>query len=150
TGKTQWQTALAQEYKNNQGDGPRATPTIEGENVFAFTGDGTLVAAKVSDGKVAWSHNVVSELGGKVADYGMASSPLVVDQLVIVTAGAPQGCVVAYRVDSGQRAWQAGSDPAGYSSPALLNIGGKLQIVVFTGSSVLGLAPESGAVLWRH
>jgi outer membrane protein assembly factor BamB len=150
TGQPQWQTPLAPEYKNNQGNGPRATPTIEGETVFAFTGDGTLVAAKVSDGKIVWSHNVVSELGGKVADYGMASSPLVVGQLVIVTAGAPQGCVVAYRVDSGQRAWQSGGGPAGYSSPALLNVGGKLQIVVFTGNAVLGLIPETGATLWRH
>jgi outer membrane protein assembly factor BamB len=150
TGKSKWETPLTREYKNQQGNGPRATPTIDGERVFAFTGEGTLVAAQLSDGKILWSHNVVSDLGGKVADYGMASSPLVVGELVIVTAGAPQGCVVAYRASTGERAWNAGSEPAGYSSPALLNVAGKLQVVVFTGSSVLGVSPDSGNVLWRH
>jgi outer membrane protein assembly factor BamB len=150
TGKTQWETPLAPEYKNGQGDGPRATPTIEGERVFAFTAEGTLVAAGLSDGKILWSHNVVKDLRGKVADYGMASSPLVSDQLVIVTAGAPQACAVAYRVNTGERAWAAGDDPAGYSSPSLLNVAGRLQAVVFTGGSVLSLQPESGKILWRH
>jgi outer membrane protein assembly factor BamB len=84
----------------------------------------------------------------------MASSPLVVHEgvgdLAIVTAGAPQGCVVAYRVTTGEREWNAGSDPAGYSSPALLNVASKLQVVVFTGSSIMGLVPGSGTMLWRH
>jgi outer membrane protein assembly factor BamB len=150
TGAGKWQTRLAGAYKNNQGDGPRATPTIEGELVFAFTGDGTLAAVNPRDGKIQWSHNVVNDAGGKIADYGMASSPLVIGDLVIVTVGAPQACVVAYRAISGIRAWQSGSGPAGYSSPALLNIAGKLQVVVFAGSSVLGLAPENGALLWHH
>jgi outer membrane protein assembly factor BamB len=149
-GKPLWQTALAPEYKNPQGDGPRATPTIIGNRVLAYTGEGILVAANLSDGKVAWSHNVVTELRGKVADYGMASSPLVVGDLVIVIAGAPQACVAAYRLVSGERAWAAGDDATGYSSPALLNVGGKSQLVVVTGSSALGLAPESGNILWRY
>jgi outer membrane protein assembly factor BamB len=150
TGERTWQTALAAEYKNNQGDGPRATPTIEGDRVFAFTGEGTLVVANVSDGKRLWSHNVVQQNGGKVADYGMASSPLVVGDLVIVTAGAPRACVVAYRASSGERVWAAGDDPTGYSSPALLDVGGRQQLVVFTGGSALGIDPRSGGILWRH
>jgi outer membrane protein assembly factor BamB len=150
TGEQKWQTPLAPEYKNSQGDGPRATPTIHDRAVYAFTGQGILCAANVNDGNLLWKHNVVSELGGKVADYGMACSPLVVGDLVIVTAGAPQACVVAYRRESGELAWKAGADPAGYSSPVLLDMGGRQQIVVFTGGSVIGLAPESGKLLWRH
>ena len=150
TGKQRWQTPLAPEYKNNQGDGPRATPTIRDKIVVAFTGQGILCAANLDDGKLLWSHDVVNELGGKVADYGMACSPLVAGDLVIVTAGAPQACVVAYQVQSGKLTWKSGSDPAGYSSPALLDVGGRRQIVVFTGSSVMGLVPESGAMLWRY
>src|SRR5262249_26077406 len=96
------------------------------------------------------SRNVVSELRAKVADYGMASSPLVVGDLVIVTVGAPQACVAAYRLKSGELAWKADDDPPGYSSPVLLDVGGRRQIVVFTGGSALGLNPDSGAVLWRY
>jgi outer membrane protein assembly factor BamB len=150
TGKPGWQTPIAPEYKNQQGDGPRATPTIVGDLVFAYGGDGTLAAVSLTDGKPMWSHNVVKELGGTVADYGMASSPLVLSDLVMVTAGAPQAAVAAYRVKSGELAWKSGDDPAGYSSPALLDVGGRKQLVVFTGGSVLGLMPETGAALWRY
>lgn len=150
SGKPQWKTALAPEYKDRQGDGPRATPTIAGEQVFALTGDGVLAAVNTDDGKIRWSHNVVKQLSGKVADYGMASSPLVVGDLVIVTAGAPKACVAAYRATSGERAWTAGDDATGYSSPVVLEVGGRQQLVVFTGSSALGIEPRNGRVLWRY
>lgn len=151
TGKSLWQMPIAPEYKNQQGDGPRATPTVAGELVVAFSGEGVLTAVQAADGKAVWSHNVVKELGGKAADYGMASSPLVVGDLAIVTVGAPQATVAAYRLKSGELAWKAGQgDPAGYSSPALLEVGGRKQVVVFTGGSLVGLVPETGAVLWRH
>jgi outer membrane protein assembly factor BamB len=150
SGQPTWQTALAPEYKNGQGDGPRATPTIAGEQVLAFTGEGILAAANLTDGKIQWSKNVVQELKGKVADYGMASSPLVVGDLVVVIAGAPQACVVAYRRSTGEKVWATGQDATGYSSPVLLDVGGKRQIVVFTGSSAIGLVPETGKPLWRY
>jgi len=150
TGKSLWQTVLAPEYKNPQGDGPRATPTITGDTVLAYTGEGILAAANLSDGKIRWSHNVVKESKGKVADYGMASSSLVVGDLAVVTVGAPKACIAAYQIKSGERAWTAGDDATGYSSPALLHVGGKAQIVVFTGSSALGLVPETGSILWRY
>jgi outer membrane protein assembly factor BamB len=149
SGKPQWQTPLAPEYKNAQGDGPRATPTIVGDTVYAFTGQGVLCALALDGGKLLWSRDVIADTRGKVADYGMASSPLVVGDLVIVTAGAPGACVAAYRAKSGERAWAAGDDGAGYSSPVLMELGGRQQVVAFTGGSVLGFAPESGQVLWR-
>lgn len=150
-GNPLWQTPIAPEYKNQQGDGPRATPTIAGDLVLAFSGEGILLAANLQDGKPVWSRNVVKEVNGKVADYGMASSPLVVGELVIITVGAPQATVAAYRLKTGEPAWKAGKeDPAGYSSPVLLDVGGRRQIVVFTGGSLLGIVPESGAMLWRY
>ncbi len=151
TGKPIWQTPVAAEYRNGQGNGPRATPTIAGETVLAFTGEGILVALNFTDGEILWSHDAVAENGGKAADYGMACSPLVVGERVIVTVGAPKATVVAYDIKSGKQAWTAGEgDAAGYSSPALLNVGGRQQIVAFTGSSVLGVDPQGGSVLWRY
>ena len=149
TGKPLWSTPIAPTYKNQMGNGPRATPTVAGGRAFVFTGEGILAAVNVADGKVQWSHNVLSELKGESADYGMACSPLVSGDLVIVTAGAPQAAVVAYDIKSGKQAWTAGDEAAGYSSPALLKLGGKEQIVVFTGASVLGLAPTKGTLLWQ-
>ena len=150
TGDPVWQTAIAPEYRNAMGNGPRATPTISGNQVFVFTGEGTLAAVDFGDGKPLWSHKVIDELSGKEAEYGMACSPLVVGEQVIVTAGAPKATLVAYQTKSGKQLWTAGGDPAGYSSPALLNLGGRPQIVAFTGSSALGVAPATGTVLWRY
>jgi len=151
TGEPIWKTPVAPEYRNGQGHGPRATPTIAGTAVFAFTGEGILVALNFSDGGILWSHNTLKEHGGKLADYGMACSPLVVGERVIVTIGAPKASVVAYETASGKLAWKSGEgDAAGYSSPALLDVGGRRQVVACTGSSVLGLAPQNGSVLWRY
>lgn len=150
TGEPVWQTPIAPEYRNAMGNGPRATPTISGDHVFVFTGEGLLAATNFRDGKLLWSHNVVKDLSGKEAEYGMACSPLVIGEQVIVTAGASKGTLVAYDTKSGQQLWTAGRDPAGYSSPALLNVGGRSQIVAFTGSSALGVMPATGAVLWRY
>jgi len=145
-----WRTAVAPAYENQMGDGPRATPTVAGNTVFAFTGEGILVALNASDGRILWSHNTAKELAGQPAEYGMACSPLVVGTQVIVTVGAPNATVVAYDTVSGKLAWTAGNETTGYSSPALLAVGGREQIVVHSGSAVLGLEPNSGAVLWRH
>ena len=150
SGEPVWQAPLAAWYRNPMGNGPRATPAISGDQVFVFTGEGILSAHDFRDGKQLWSHHVVQELSGKEAEYGMACSPLVVGEQVIVSAGAPTGTLVAFDAESGKQLWTAGSDPAGYSSPALLNVGGRAQIVAFTGNSALGVDPAKGTVLWRY
>jgi outer membrane protein assembly factor BamB len=81
----------------------------------------------------------------------MACSPLVVGENVIVTAGAPGATLAAYDAASGKLVWKSGSDePAGYSSPALLNVGGRRQVVAVVGESALGLDPAKGDILWRY
>ncbi len=95
TGKSQWEIDLAPAYRNAMGDGPRATPAVAGDIVYAFTGEGILAALNTADGQVVWQKDVVSQFGGKPAEYGMAGSPLVVGKRVIVTIGAPQATVVA-------------------------------------------------------
>src|SRR5437762_13890194 len=69
SGELKWQVAIAPEYKNAQGDGPRATPTIHNGEVFVYTGQGVLCCVNLRNHKVLWSHDVIRELGGKVADY---------------------------------------------------------------------------------
>jgi outer membrane protein assembly factor BamB len=149
-GMPQWECELAPAYKNQMGNGTRATPTIAGDRVLAFTGEGILAAVNLADGKPLWSKNLLTELNAAQADYGMACSPLVVEDQVIVSVGAAGGSVAAFDAKSGKLLWKTGNDPAGYSSPALLNVGGKEQIVAFTGGSALGLAPGTGAQLWRY
>ncbi len=150
TGKSNWQTEIGPDYRNQMGNGPRATPTMTGDMIFTFSGEGVLTALKSQSGDIVWQRNTVKELRGKVADYGMASSPLVVGESIVVTVGAPKATVVALDRKTGETVWSAGSDAAGYSSPTLLKVGGREQVVAYTGSSVLGLAPQSGDILWRY
>lgn len=150
TGELIWTTPIADAYRNPMGDGPRATPTISGERVFVFSGEGLLVALNFKDGSKLWSHDPLTDLSGKEAEYGMASSPLVVGDQVIVTAGTANGTLVAYDTKTGKQVWKAGQDPAGYSSPTLLDLGGRSQIVSYTGRSAFGVAPKTGEVLWRY
>ncbi|MCP4814814.1 MAG: PQQ-binding-like beta-propeller repeat protein, partial [Planctomycetaceae bacterium] len=109
TGKVQWQTALAAAYKNQMGDGPRATPVVSEGHLYVFTGEGILAALSISDGTVAWSQDTVKQHRGKIAAYGMASSPLLAGDLVVVTVGAPTATVAAYERKSGKLAWTAGT-----------------------------------------
>ncbi|MFN6107786.1 MAG: PQQ-binding-like beta-propeller repeat protein [Planctomycetaceae bacterium] len=151
TGKELWRTDLAAAYRNPMGDGPRSTPTVAGEQVFALTGQGTLAALKLQDGSAVWSVDLLDQLQASPADYGMACSPLVVGDRVIVTIGAAEATVVALDTRTGKILWRAGQDfPAGYSSPALLEAGGRKQLVVFHGAGALGLDPQSGAELWSY
>jgi outer membrane protein assembly factor BamB len=150
TGKRLWQNPIAPYYRNSMGHGPRATPTIVADRVFVFTGEGILAAVDFATGKTVWKHNVFAGAGGKPAEYGTACSPLVIGELVVVTVGSPSETMVAYDVKTGKKKWGTGTDPAGYSSPSLLNVGGQKQLVALTGASLLGLHPETGKELWRY
>lgn len=150
SGQPKWKTPVAPAYKNGMGNGPRATPAIAGDRAFFFTGEGILLALDINDGSIAWSHNVIDELQGTIAEYGMASSPLVIGSNVVVTPGVPGASVVAYDTKSGKLAWKSGDDAAGYSSPALLELAGRKQLVVYNGEAAVGLNPDKGSPIWRY
>ncbi|MGB7345279.1 MAG: PQQ-binding-like beta-propeller repeat protein [Pirellulaceae bacterium] len=150
SGKTLWTTPVSAAYENGQGDGPRATPTIDDDRVYAFTSDGILAAVELKSGDKVWSTDTMALLETKPAEYGLASSPLVTDKHVVVHVGANQGSVAAFHKSDGKLAWTAGSGAAGYSSPTLLTVAGEKQIVSFVGAGVLGIEPATGKTLWSY
>lgn len=150
SGTLAWSTPLAPNYENGMGDGPRATPTISGDRVYAFTGEGVLACLTLADGSIVWKKDIVANVSGKPAEYGMACSPLVVGELVVTTAGGDDSAVVALDASTGETRWTAVNGTAGYSSPALLTIAGGDQIVAFTGLGVSGIQPADGKVLWQY
>lgn len=151
TGESRWETAVAPAFQNAMGDGPRTTPAVDDSAVFTFSGEGVLTALTTDNGSIRWSHNTIEELGGKSAPYGMASSPLLVGEAVVVTVGAPEATLAAYSRQSGELLWTAGSgSAAGYSSPTLLSLNDREQLVAFVGSGVLAVDPTGGEVLWQY
>ncbi len=147
-GKERWRTPVAPAYENAMGHGPRATPTVADDHVFAFTGEGILVALKADDGKPLWTVNVPKVLSGKPNEYGVSCSPLVTGSHVIVHSGTKTAAVAAFGIADGKLAWKVGSGNAGYSSPVLMSLNGETQIVSLTGFGAIGMEPGSGKELW--
>ncbi len=149
-GTKKWETKVAAAYKNDMGNGPRATPTIRDGVVYSFSGEGFLSALQAADGTLLWNANVVKQLLGKTADYGMASSPLIAGDSVIVQVGSRNGTIAAFDLKSGKKKWTVGHDAAGYSSPIQATLAGRLQVVAFAGGTVFGIDPTDGTELWTY
>jgi outer membrane protein assembly factor BamB len=152
SGRVVWAHADRARYESVvAGEGPRATPTVSGGRVFTVGSTGLLNALDLETGRLVWSRHVVEENGGRVPGWGKSCSPLALGGLVVVSAGGPDGrSLVAYRQDSGEPAWAAGDDRSAYSSPALVRLAGRDQILIFNEGSVAAHDPETGAVLWEH
>jgi outer membrane protein assembly factor BamB len=132
-------------WDSHVGAGPRATPALGGGRVYTLGATGILNALDARDGAVVWSRNAASDTGAKLPSFGFTSSPLVVDDVVIVHAGA----LVAYDLATGDPRWFG---PAGrtYSSPHLLAIDGAPQILLLDDGGVTSVAPADGTLLWQH
>ena len=133
-------------YESNGGAGPRATPTLSGNRVYTFGATGILNALDAGNGAVVWSRNASSDTGKKVPGWGFSSSPLVIDDVVIVHAGV----LVAYDLATSKRGWIGPARGGSYSSPHLLTIDGVAQILMLSGAGATSVAPADGKVLWEH
>ena len=152
SGKELWATPAGAKYPNNWGDGPRATPTVDQDFVYAMGGQGTLVCAQASDGKVVWQKSMTKDLGGKLQNWGYTESILIVDNLVICTPGGEKRTLAALNKSSGELVWQTAElkDGAQYSSPILAVHQGKPQIIQLVMSKFFGVEPATGKVLWKQ
>ena len=151
TGRELWVQGWNAEYNDENGDGPRATPTWDEGRIYALGATGELRCLDAKTGAVAWSRNILKENGAPNLQWAMAASPLIVDDKVIVLPGGPAGkSVVAYNKLTGAPVWKSQNDPQAYVSPMLVTLAGRRQIVVVSSSRVLGLVPETGALLWSH
>lgn len=150
TGKEKWSAEAGALLTNGWGDGPRATPTVDGDKVYALSGKGTLVCLNAADGKKLWSAEMV-ELGGKVPGWGYCESPLVEGNLVVVTPGGAQGTLAAFDKVTGKLAWQSAewTDPAQYASLIAVNHNGARQLIQLTMQSIAGVNAADGKVLWK-
>jgi outer membrane protein assembly factor BamB len=148
TGEPVWRHRdKARFYESNAGAGPRATPTLSNGRVYTFGATGILNALNARDGSVVWSRNAASDTKTKVPAWGFASSPLVVDDVVVV---ATAGVLAAYDVATGNPRWQGPADKGGYSSPQLATINGVTQILLLNGEGATSVAPADGKLLWKH
>ena len=148
TGEPVWQHRDAVRFwESNAGAGPRATPTLRNGRVYTFGATGIVNALDAGTGAVVWSRNAAADTGVEIPDWGFASSPLVIDDIVIIAAS---GRLVAYAAATGEPRWFGPTGGAGYSSPHLATIDGVAQVLLLRGSRTISVAPADGALLWEH
>lgn len=151
TGDVLWSRTNKVRFQQQPGGvGPRATPTIHRGNVYALGATGILDCLRLTTGELLWSKDIVAENGAELPEWGKACSPLIVDDLVVVSAGGRNNnSLVAYRQDSGERVWSGGSDFSAYSSPSLGNLAGVRQILIVNEDTITGHDAANGDVLWQ-
>jgi outer membrane protein assembly factor BamB len=150
TGKEAWATSHGGAFRNDRGDGPRGTPTIDGDRVYALGGSGDLTVLDARTGKIVWSKNVLKEFGGSNITWGISESPLVLGNKVLVNAGGPGASIVALNKSDGSIIWKSQSDKAGYSSAIPVELNGTTQVVFFTAERAVGLDVKDGRLLWEY
>src|SRR5262249_49778367 len=131
--------------------GPRATPTWDGGRLYALGAAGEFRCLEAKTGKRLWSRNILADNGAQNLYLGMAASPLIVDEKVIVLpGGAPNKSVVAYNKLTGEPVWKSLDDQQAYAAPMPVTMAGRRQILIVAARRALGLAVEDGSLLWEY
>ena len=148
TGEPVWtHRDAARFWESNAGAGPRATPTIDSGRVYTLGGTGILNALDIRDGRALWSRNAATDTGATIPDWGIASSPLALGDIVVA---ATAGSLAAYDAATGNLRWLGPKGGWGYSSPHAATIDGVAQIVLVNGPGAIGVSPADGGVLWNY
>ncbi len=159
TRQPRWVTEVGSMYRNNQGDGPRCTPTVDDGLVYVLGGQGHLVALGAKDGRVVWKKSMESDLGGRMmSGWGWSESPLVDGPLLLYTPGTRESGVAALDKKTGAIKWRsalpelgpAGKDGAGYASLVVAEAAGQRQYVTLMGRGLFGVSARDGKFLWAY
>jgi len=132
--------------------GTRSTPTIADGVLYHLSGIGNLVCLEADDGEVVWSTDIMARFAGRGIMWGLAESPLVVDDKVVCTPGGREISMVALDRKTGKTVWQCtgAGDRPGYASPILVEYKGLRQIVTVMSQSIVGVRASDGKLLWRY
>jgi outer membrane protein assembly factor BamB len=152
-GRPLWRHAEAARHADNEsGPGPRATPTFHDRKIYALGAEGLLTCLNAGDGTRVWGADLrtATEKGDKVPGWGMAGSPLVVGDKVIVHPGVKDGPrLLAFDAKTGAPAWTAPGGANTYSSPQLAELAGVPQVLIVTSAGLFSHDPETGQELWK-
>ena len=150
TGKENWQFAYPTDYRDDfgKGDGPRSTPLITTNHVYTLGAEGRLHCLDLASGKKIWEHSLMAEYQVAKGFFGVATSPLVEGNLLLLNVGGKGAGIVAFDKDTGKEVWRATTHEASYSSPVAASFQGKRQVVFFTREGIVLLDPRTGAITY--
>ena len=155
TGEVLWTREWDTNYAGLQliyATGPRATPTVDGDRVYAVGAAGNLLAVNVADGSMLWQKDYVRDFNASIPSWGIAGAPLVDgDRLICLVGGEPDAKVVAFDKLTGEVLWEALSSDwePGYAAPIIVDAAGTRQLIIWHPRAISSLDPETGAVYWE-
>ncbi len=153
SGKPLWRGEYPARYRDDFGfeAGPRATPCVAGGRVFTFGAEGDLCAWDFENGTRLWAVDTRARFKSGKGFFGIACSPLVEGNAVILNIGGQGGAgIVAFDTGTGKTLWQATDDEASYASPVVAALDGRRRLLVITREALVALDAPSGQLLFRH
>jgi outer membrane protein assembly factor BamB len=147
-----WARPIGRAGDNDRGPGPRGTPTVDGDRLYALTENGDLASLRVQDGAIVWQRNILQDFGGRNIDWLISESPLVDGGNVIVSPGGRGAGMAALDKMTGKTVWVSKelSDRAGYASPIVADVQGVRTIMTLTSEAGVGVRASDGKLMWRH
>jgi outer membrane protein assembly factor BamB len=151
-GKTIWSVSLGPKVDESRGNGPRGTPTLDGDRLYILTENGDLACLRERDGSRVWGKNILKEYDGSNPKWLISESPLVDGNRLIVSPGGSGAGMVALDKMTGAEIWRAKelSDQAGYSSCIVADVGGVRSYINFTAGAAVGVRASDGKLMWRY
>ncbi len=164
SGKEVWACPIGPLFRNGYGNGPRSTPSVDGDRLYALGGQGNLLCVETANGKKRWEVSLSKDLKGQMmSGWGYSESPLVDGDHVICCPGGPEGTMAALDKMTGKVVWRSTElkDKATYSSVVPAEIGGVRQYVQTTVrgraansnkdmGAIVGVAAKDGKLLWYY
>ena len=156
-GKKLWEYRYACDYADFPSldkrflTGPKATPTVNGDRVYAMGNTGLLLCLDARTGKPVWERDLLKLADRTCPEYGYCNSPFVVgNRLFVHPGGSKNNSVAALDKRDGSVLWTSLGERIGWATPIQLAVDGVPQIVYFTGESVVGVTPDEGKLSWRY
>ncbi|MFO0944391.1 MAG: PQQ-binding-like beta-propeller repeat protein [Planctomycetota bacterium] len=151
TGKEIWKCAYDSEFKCEEGNGPRGTPTVDEDRIYAVGGNNVFHCVDAKTGEARWKKDLLAEFNAPNMPWGTSTSPLIDGDLVYVIPGGPEGnSIAAFDKRTGELKWKNLDDRAGYSSPLRMDMAGRPIILFFNAVALIGSDPATGKELFRY
>lgn len=153
SGKTIWEYRYGSPTAGadfSQGAGPHATPLLVGNRLFTVGSRREFFALDKNTGRVLWSHDLIKDYGAPSVNRGMANSPLLYNNTVLLPIGGKSQALGAFNPETGALVWKAGDVEYAPASPVLIGVDGQTQVVLFGGDRIAGMDPSNGKTLWSH
>lgn len=151
-GKTIWSVPFGARVEQDKGNGPRGTPTLDGDKVYVLTENGDLACLKTSDGSRVWGKNILKEYGASNPRWLISESPLIDGNRLIVSPGGRGAGIVALDKTTGTEIWRTKElgDEAAYSSCIAADVGGVRGYINFTSTAAVGVRASDGKLMWSY